>query len=296
MNNPDTRAKLFMSLGAGADFVFRDDGDFGTYIHLTSGFEFILYGDDRNDIVLRTDVAGTFQKGSTVLHASVGLGVRMGFGEKFETAKPEPEPIEPEIMKEEPQIIEEPAPVIIVAEEPKHEHVSDAVWYCDELNHWRICTECGEAFDLHEHDYPVLPNLIQITQYPEQEVKWFHVCSICGSLKEGENPYYGIKWPEPKAEPVEEPVAEEPAEEIKEETVSLIIEVVDSREEEIEKEILPEHIHTYNILPEIIIIERTENGLDVTWYHVCQECGELLEDRNPYYDAIIEAQRKGGTV
>ena len=294
LNTPDTTARLFMSLGAGADFVFREDGDFGTYIHLTGGLEFILYGDDGSDVVLRTDVAGTFQQGSTVFHASVGLGVRMGFGEKFETAKPEPEPVEPEIIKEEPQIIEE-TPVIVI-EEPRHVHTTDGTWVYDDLNHWHVCEECGESFDVHEHDYPSLPNLIQITQFPEQEVKWFHVCSICGCMKEGYNPYYGIKWPEPKAEPVEEPVAEEPAEEIKEETVSLIIEVVDSRDEAVVEEILPEHIHTYNILPEIIIIEHTEDGLDVTWYHVCQECGELIEDRNPFYDAIIEAQQKGGSV
>ena len=116
-------------------------------------------------------------------------------------------------------------------------------------------------------------------------------------MKEGYNPYYGIKWPEHTAEPESEPVTEEPAEEIKEETVSIVIEVVEAVEEAVvEEEILPEHIHTYHILPEIIIIERTENGLDVTWYHVCQECGELIEDRNPYYDAIIEAQGKGGNI
>lgn len=181
LNTPDTTARLFMSLGAGADFVFREDGDFGTYIHLTGGLEFILYGDDRSDVVLCTDVAGTFQQGSTVFHASVGLGVRMGFGEKFETAKPEPEP-----------------------------------------------------------------------------------------------------------------VAEEPAEETKEEIVSSVIEVVDAREEAtVEEEILPEHIHTYNILPEIIIIERTENGLHVKWFHVCLECGELIEGCNPFYDALYGTRDKG---
>ena len=219
----------------------------------------------------------------------------MGFGEKIETVKSEPEPMEPEIIKEEPQVIKE-TPVIVI-EEPRHVHTTDGTWVYDDLNHWHVCSECGEAFDVHEHDYPELPNLIEITYDPEQEVEWYHLCCICGCMKEGYNPYYGIRWPETKAEPEPEPIAEEPEPEPIEETVSIIIEVVDSREEAvIEEEILPEHIHTYNILPEIIIINRTENGLDVTWYHVCQECGELMEDRNPFYDAITEARGKGGNI
>lgn len=271
LNNSDTTAKLFVTLGAGADFVFRDDGDYGAYIHLAGGLEFVLYGDDRNDVVFRTDVAGTFQKGSTVLHASVGLGVRLGFGKSFDE-KPAAEPVK---------------------EEPVHVHVFDGTWVHDELNHWHVCSVCGEKYDVHEHDYPVLPNRIEISGYPEPDVKWYHVCSVCGALRDGNNPYYGIR-PEAavpqEAEVVPEPV-QEAVEEPAEETVSIVIlnvNVEDHRE--------PEHVHTYNALPEIIIINRGENGLEVKWYHICSGCGELIEGNNPFYDALYGDQAKGGSV
>ena len=271
----DTDARLFVLFGAGADFVFREDGDYGAYINLMGGLEFLLYAGDKSDILFRTDVAGTFQRGSTVLHASVGLGVRFGFGKSFDE-KPAAEPV-----KEEP-----------VKEEPIHVHTCDGTWIYDELNHWHVCSVCREKYDVREHDYPVLPNRIEISGYPEPDVKWYHVCSVCGSLRDGYNPYYGIK---PKAavpqeaqvvpEPVQE-VSEEPAEE----TVSIVIlnvNVEDHRE--------PEHVHTYNVLPEIIIINRGENGLEVKWYHICSECGELIEGSNPFYDALYGEQSKGGT-
>lgn len=85
---PDANTRLFCTFGMGADFVFREDHDFGTYFYLSGGLELVLFADDRSDVTFRADVAGTFQYGSSVLHASVGLGIRLGMGKSLDSGLP----------------------------------------------------------------------------------------------------------------------------------------------------------------------------------------------------------------
>lgn len=88
-DDPNTNTRLFFAFGTGADFVFREDGDFGAYMYLSGGLELVFFGDDRSDITVKADVAGTFQNGSALIHASVGLGIRLGFGRPIEGSKEE---------------------------------------------------------------------------------------------------------------------------------------------------------------------------------------------------------------
>lgn len=67
---------LNLSIGAGADFVFRDDGDFGCYpLVVMSGID-LEYKEKNRLIITGLDCSMTWQKGSRVFHLTPYLGFR----------------------------------------------------------------------------------------------------------------------------------------------------------------------------------------------------------------------------
>ena len=68
LNEKET-IRLNYSFKVGADFVFRDDKDFGCYpLIVIAGFDFSFKLNDRSSIKTGVDFAQTYQKGSDVFH------------------------------------------------------------------------------------------------------------------------------------------------------------------------------------------------------------------------------------
>ena len=86
-NSEKNNTRLFLTSGAGCDFVFRNDCDFGVYPLFNLGLETVIKGTRDTDITLRTIVGITIQNGSVVLQANAGAGLRFGFGKPVSEEK-----------------------------------------------------------------------------------------------------------------------------------------------------------------------------------------------------------------
>ncbi len=76
----DSDTRLFATAGAGVDLVLRNDKDFGAYPLFNLGLETVFKGSKDTDITLRAIGGITIEKGSVVLQANAGVGVRVGYG------------------------------------------------------------------------------------------------------------------------------------------------------------------------------------------------------------------------
>ena len=74
------RTRLFATAGAGMDFVLRNDKDFGAYPLFNLGLETVFRCKDKTSVTLKTEAGITIQKGSVVLQANAGVGLRFSFG------------------------------------------------------------------------------------------------------------------------------------------------------------------------------------------------------------------------
>lgn len=70
----DRVVNFYALMGSGVDFVFRNDGDFGLYFLIRSGLAADFRLSTKVNLYVKPLVEMTFQKGSSVLHASLGIG------------------------------------------------------------------------------------------------------------------------------------------------------------------------------------------------------------------------------
>jgi len=84
INNKDN-TRVFITAGAGVDLVLRNDRDFGAYPLFNLGIETVFKGSRDADITFRAVGGITIEKGSVVLQANAGAGVRVGFGKPVNT-------------------------------------------------------------------------------------------------------------------------------------------------------------------------------------------------------------------
>ena len=80
-NSDSEDVGLFITLGAGCDFVFRNDADFGAYPLVNLGLEAVILNERDVDAVIKTEVGLTRQNGSMVLQANIGAGIRFDLRE-----------------------------------------------------------------------------------------------------------------------------------------------------------------------------------------------------------------------
>lgn len=73
--------RLFVSAGPGADFVFRDDGDFGIYFLGNTGLLFTNKLNNGTDFIAGANSDITLQKGSWLFHLCAVSGIRIRLGD-----------------------------------------------------------------------------------------------------------------------------------------------------------------------------------------------------------------------
>lgn len=78
-NIADKPSTLYFTAGAGCDFVFRDDNDFGGYFLGAAGLQLNVKESENLDLVLATDAEVSFQNGSRVIHISTGVKIACNF-------------------------------------------------------------------------------------------------------------------------------------------------------------------------------------------------------------------------
>ena len=79
-NRTERNVNIFVLMGSGVDFVFRNDGDFGLYFLTRLGLILDIRLTEKTSIYIKPVGELTFQDGSTVLHSSAGIGVTVLLG------------------------------------------------------------------------------------------------------------------------------------------------------------------------------------------------------------------------
>lgn len=71
---PDAKVKLHATMGCGVDLVFRNDGDFGLYFLNRVGLIMDIRLSCKTVLCIRPVIEITLQKGSFLIHSSLGVG------------------------------------------------------------------------------------------------------------------------------------------------------------------------------------------------------------------------------
>ena len=73
--------RIYTGVGAGADFVFRSDGDFGIYFLANTSLVYALRLNKHSDFLSGANADITLQKGSWLFHVQASAGIRVWLGE-----------------------------------------------------------------------------------------------------------------------------------------------------------------------------------------------------------------------